>query len=385
MSYARASMKVGNADADDTRARRRAELRARCRLVLGHGYHRHSVTEELERVAEWCRREDVETDTYGTGTFLQRFEARVAALLGQEKARFMPSGTMAQAIAARWWCDRAGASEVGLHPTCHLELHEHHAYSHLHRLHGVLLGDPDRPPAAGDLDSLEQAPAVWIVELPTRENGGQLPSWDELCALQASARERGVKLHLDGARLWEAQAHYDRPLADICAGFDSVYVSFYKGIGALPGAMLLGDAELIEDAAIWQRRQGGNLFTSLPSAASAAMRLDGQLAKMADFRAQARAIGTQLEAIPGLAVLPQPPQVNMFHLRFAASPEVVLNARDEVAERTGLWLLERAAEDGAPDRARAEMVFGDAARGLSSDEVVQGFAQLADAIATAPA
>ena len=69
-----------------------------------------------------------------------------------------------------------------------------------------------------------------IVELPIREAGGKLPTWDQLAALKAAARDRGIPLHMDGARLWESTAFYDLPHAALCDGFASVYVSLYKGI-----------------------------------------------------------------------------------------------------------------------------------------------------------
>ena len=60
--------------------------------------------------------------------------------------------------------------------------------------------------------------------------------------------KRGVKMHMDGARLWEVQPFFDKPLSQICALFDSVYVSFYKGVAAMSGAMLLGTADFIAQA-----------------------------------------------------------------------------------------------------------------------------------------
>ena len=110
---------------------------------------------------------------------------------------------------------------------------------------------------AGDLEACAEAPNALIIELPTRENGGRLPAWDELAELCALARSRGMRVHLDGARIWEAQAAYDRPFSAIAELFDSIYVSFYKGIGALPGAMLLGSRPFIDEARVWQRRMGG--------------------------------------------------------------------------------------------------------------------------------
>jgi hypothetical protein len=78
------------------------------------------------------------------------------------------------------------------------------------------------------------------VELPLRDADLQLPSWDELSTFSATARERGARVHLDGARLWESADHLGHTLAEIAALADSVYVSFYK----ILGAMSVGEATM---------------------------------------------------------------------------------------------------------------------------------------------
>jgi len=83
---------------------------------------------------------DERWDRYGSGERIERLERRVSELLGKEAAVFMPSGTMAQPIALRIWCDRRGIRTVAFHPTCHLELHEEKGYELLHGLHGKLVG-----------------------------------------------------------------------------------------------------------------------------------------------------------------------------------------------------------------------------------------------------
>ena len=300
-----------------------------------HGPPNRSPADLLAATAQWCREHDVRFDVYGTGPVIEDFERRVATLLGFEAARFMPSGVMAQNIALRVHADRAGLPHVGMHPTSHLELHEERAYAHLHDLHVTLVGPTDRPLLARHLDAVPEPLAALLVELPIREAGGQLPPWDELEALKARTAERSIALHLDGARLWQCPPFYDRDLKTICAGFTSAYVSFYKDVGALSGAMLLGDTDFIRRAAVWQRRQGGTLWSQIASVASAAMRLDAALARMPAFREHARAIATALRALPGVRILPDPPHTNLFHV-----------------------IVERTVEDAVAGRARAEAETG---------------------------
>ncbi|MFT7668128.1 MAG: threonine aldolase [Planctomycetota bacterium] len=353
---------------------RRSELRKSSRPLAGNGFEDPAL--ELERVAAWCREQSVEADSYGSGEFLQGFEAHVADLLGFEAARFMPSGTMAQPIALRIWSGRAGNRHVGMHPTCHLELHEQRGYSWLHGLSASLVGIPQRPMLAKDLSAIPEAMSALVVELPTRENGGQLPSWEELKELVQLAQSRGTRLHLDGARLWEAQASYQRPFSEICAHFDSAYVSFYKGIGALPGSMLLGSRDFIDEAILWQRRQGGNLYSSLANAASAAMRLEAQLAKIPLYLQRAGELGPKLHALDGLRVLPTPPQVNMFHVFFDSNPTPLLTARDQVAEETGIWLFGGVRPDQCPGSSRTEITLADSVLALEDKKIIAAFERL---------
>ena len=119
---------------------------------------------------------------------------------------------------------------------CHLNRHEGEAYQRLHGLTGRPAGEVDRLMTIDDLTAIAEPAAALLIELPQRDLGGQQPDWEDLQAQVAWARDRGAAVHLDGARLWESAAGYDRPLAEIAALFDTVYVSFYKGIGALPAA-----------------------------------------------------------------------------------------------------------------------------------------------------
>src|ERR1700682_2742956 len=173
-------------------AAERDVLRRRCTIhVLGHATPAPGA--ELARIGQWCQEHGWDADRYGEGELSNAFERKVAAMLGKAAAVFMPSGTMAQLIALRIWCERAGVRRIAMHATSHLELHEEHAYAHLHGFDATLLGARERPTEARDLaallaksvaDSTEQ-PAALLVELPAREIGGRLPAWGEIEALSA--------------------------------------------------------------------------------------------------------------------------------------------------------------------------------------------------------
>lgn len=341
-----------------------------------HSHERTSPADLLQAAADWCRTHDVSSDVYGTGALIEDFEAQIAALLGFEAARFMPSGTMAQLIALRVHCDAAKIPRFGMHPTSHLELHERRAYAELHRLDAVLVGPRHRPMLAEHLDAVTEPLGALLTELPAREIGGQLPSWEQLEALKAAARARGIPLHLDGARLWECAPAYDRPLHEITAGFDSCYVSFYKGIGALSGSMLLGSSALIEAATIWQRRMGGNLYTLLPNVVTARMLFEQQLAAMPGWLQRARELAAALSTVPGVRIVPDPPQVNLFHVLLDLDPQAARAARDRVAQQHGIWLFGGAREAETPGTSRFELYVAEAALALEVEQVRSAVAAL---------
>jgi threonine aldolase len=320
--------------------------------------------------------EDERFDRYGTGERIERLERRVAELLGKEAAVFMPSGTMAQPIALRIWSERRGIGTVAFHPTCHLELHEEKAYQRLHGLHAKLVGDPHRLIALGDLEGIREPVAALLLELPQREIGGLLPTWDDLGAQVAWARERAVALHLDGARLWEAQPFYGRPHAEIAALFDSVYVSFYKGLGGMAGAALAGDAELIAEARVWQRRQGGNLVTMHPYVVAAETALDSRLARMPVHAAHARALAAALRELEGVEVVPDPPQTPLFHVLLRGDHERLVDAALEIAEERKVFLFADPSATTSPSWQKLEMMVGEVTLGLEPDEVAGLFAEV---------
>ncbi len=356
---------------DDLTTRRRW-LRDRCRVLHAHGTP--DAVAEMAHVAAWCSENEVRQDVYGAGEFIEGFETRLATLFGTEAARFLPSGTLAQGIAMRAWCGLGG--HFGMHPTSHVEIHEERGYSHVFGLRATLVGPARRVMLAEDLAAIAEPLCALLIELPTRENGGQLPTWEELVALCDLARERGTRLHLDGARIWEAQAAYDRPFDEIAALFDSIYVSFYKGIGALPGAMLLGPADFVAEAQVWQRRMGGNLYTLLPNVASAASRLDAQLPRFPVYLERARSLAAALAGIPGLHLLPDPPQVNMMHVVLDLAPADAVVARDRVAEATGLWLFGGARPTDLPTQSMFELYVGEAVLDVADDDIASAFRSL---------
>ena len=352
-------------EADDLQSRRAKAREAATRLLSGTPYR--STAELLGDLARHAP--DLPTDRYGQGELIAGLEERASGLLGKEAAVFLPSGIMGQQAALRSWAERSGNRSVALHPAAHLQEHERQAMTVLHGLRPLWLTSERRQPTAADVTKLAEPFGTLHVELPLRSAGFLLPSWDELTASVQAARSRGAYVHFDGARLWESTEHFGRPLAQIAALADSVYVSFYKGLGGPAGAAVAGPRDFIGQVRAWQHRHGGQLFTLAPYVVGALLGLDRELPRLPERVRQAKAIAAALAEIEGVAVRPDPPHTQEFQIH-AAAPAAMLNeAVLELAERTGT-LLFGAFEDGTvPGWSMTEVNVGEPAMGWSAEEV----------------
>ena len=338
-----------------------------CTHFLTH-HHRKTPEQVLAALAEFTS-PDISADRYGEGELIAGFEQHIAELMGKGAAVFMPSGTMCQQIALRIWSERRGSPNVAFHPTCHLEIHEHHAYQRLHGLSGILLGSPYRLFTLADLKVVSEPLAALLIELPQREIGGQLPSWEELTAITGWARERNIPVHLDGARLWESQPFYGRDYAEIAGLFDTVYVSFYKTLGGIAGAVLAGPADIIAEARIWQRRHGGNLVQLFPYILSAQKGLQDHLGRIKLYCDKAREVAVTLAHFPQIEIVPNPPQTNMMHLFLHGDREKLQQSALEIAQETNTWLFAGLAPTQLPNYSAFELTVGEATLDLSNEEI----------------
>jgi len=216
-----------------------------------------------------------------------------------------------------------------------------------------------------------------LLELPQRDIGGQQPSWPELSEQGEWARNAGAAVHMDGARLWESAAGYGRPLDEVAALFDTVYVSFYKGIGALPGCCVAGPEQIVADVREWRQRMGGMLFGLWPNAASALYCLRMRLPRFAGYLERAREIAAALHDIPGVRVVPDPPQTSLMHLLIDTTAERFEATARSLASERGVWTWQRAMTTIDPRVQRVELTVGDATCALSVADAVDAISSFA--------
>ncbi|MBY0014441.1 threonine aldolase family protein [Paenibacillus typhae] len=315
---------------------------------------------------------NIASDMYGSGAVIEDFQAEMAEVLGKEAAVFFPSGTMAQQIALRIWSDRKGLKTVAYHPLCHLEIHEQDGLKELHHIRPVLLADKNRLITLDDVRSIGEDIACLLLELPQREIGGQLPEYAELEAISAYCRKQGIILHLDGARLFEVLPYYGKTAAEVCALFDSVYISLYKGIGGIAGAILAGSEEFTEESKIWKRRHGGDLISLYPYILPAQVYFRQRAGKMGQYYEEAKELAALFNGCDRTATLPEIPVSNMFHVHFALSKAQVEPVLIRISEQTGVALAARLKETG-PDSCSYELNIGDLYSGIPKARLKEAF------------
>ena len=296
--------------------------------LAGHGKRNVKVLKEAFHRVDG----DIESDIYGSGKIIEDFQNKIAVLLGKESAVFFPSGTMAQQIALRIWCDRKNVKKVAYHPLCHLEIHEADGLKELHHIETVLLADKTRVITLEDVVNMEENIACLLLELPQREIGGQLPDFETLVEISKYCREKGIQLHLDGARLLEILPYYQKSAAEICDLFNSVYISVYKGIGGIAGAVLVGDNEFTQESKVWKQRYGGNLISLYPYIIAADIYLDQRVKKMDQYYRDAKDLANRFNLCHAVTTIPAVPVSNMFHVHFDASKEEMEHILKEIME-----------------------------------------------------
>jgi threonine aldolase len=269
-----------------------------------------------------------EPDDYGLGGAAAELEKYFAGVLGKERALFFPTGTLANHVAIRTLA--AGRRRVIVQDASHVYNDTGDSAQSLSGLNLVPLA-PGRATFTWDdvkavLDRtaggrVRSDVGVISIESPVRRLHGETFELESMRAISREARGRGIRLHLDGARLFIASAYTGIPPADYAALFDTVYVSLWKYFGAPNGAILAGPADVIDGLFHVRRAFGGALWSVWPFALVARHLAEGFLERLGAGIRVSEAVFAALKDAPGLAIERVPNGTNVFGLRTTADPK----------------------------------------------------------------
>jgi threonine aldolase len=243
---------------------------------------------------------------------------RVADLLGLEAAVFLPTGTMCNEIGFRLHI-RPGGDEALLHRTAHPLRFEGGGPA---ALTGAVLTPLDGPGGMFDAATLQAALSrpgdryaprsrLVSVEQTTNIAGGRVWPLEQVRAVVEVAREAGLRLHLDGARLMNAVVASGVAAHEWTRGFDTAWIDFTKGLGAPVGAALAGSRVLIDEAWRYKQMMGGAMRQAGIIAAGAIYALDNHVERLADDHANARTLAEGLAELPGVTLDPVTVETNI--------------------------------------------------------------------------
>lgn len=351
----------------------RDKIMRSCKQFFGHPPR--PVRARLAEIAEAAGGAEY-PDVYGEGDLIESFESEIAQLLGKEAAVFMPSGTMAQQIALRIHADQRNCRNVALHPQSHLVVSENNAMQMMHNLQPVPLGDRNALYTLAGLQAVRDRLSSVVLELPERNIGGALRPWDEVLAICRWAQVAGIATHLDGARLWESQPFYARPLPELTQPFDTVYVSFYKILNAAAGAALAGPKAIVDEARAWQWRHGGRLVQQYPMIISARDGVHRYLPRIPLYCKRAREVAAILADFQDVVVTPDVPPANMMHVYVRGELDQLRASALRVSQESGVWMPARWNRTELPGWAMFELSCGEGSLKITDDQVRELFGRV---------
>ena len=275
-----------------------------------------TITQPTPAMREAMARAEVGDDVFGDDPTVARLEARVAEILGMEAAVFTPSGTMANQLALR--AHTEPGDEILVDGNAHIYYYETGGPAALAGVMCRCLAGVRGVFTAADVEAalrpadLHFPPTKLVcVENTHNRGGGSIWPMERIQEVADVSRAHGLRLHLDGARLWNAAVAPGIAERDYAAHFDSVSVCFSKGLGAPIGSALCGTRELIQRARRFRKMFGGGMRQAGIIAAGALHALEHHRARLAEDHANARALAEGLAGLPGVEIDPASVETNI--------------------------------------------------------------------------
>jgi len=284
---------------------------------------------------------EVGDDVYGEDPTVNRLEERAAELLNREAALFVPTGTMGNQIAVH--LHTSPGTEVIGEAGCHVFNFEMGAMSLLSGAFPRPIDTEDGILAPKQIRAAIQ-PAVGyrtptsLVVLENSHNlaGGRITPPTRMAELIAVAREHGLPVHLDGARIHNSAAALGIPAAEIAAGCDTVMFCLSKGLGAPVGSMLVGDAATISHGRRVRKTFGGGMRQVGVLAAAALVALDEVLPELGEDNRRARELGDRLAGVKGIDLNPETVETNIIGFGFDDDAKLTAGELAEALKNEGV-------------------------------------------------
>ena len=324
-------------------------------------------------------------DVLGDDLTVKQLEAKVAAIFGYPAAVFVPSGTMANLLAISTWCDERG-SEVIVGSKSHVHLYEQGGIATIGGAHPrAVLNASDGTMALEDIeDAIRQVrddhfPVTKAVCLENTHNktGGKVLSCEYVRSVAALCAQFGVKVHMDGARIWNAAVALGKSPGELVVGCNSVSVCLSKAIGAPVGSVLCGPVEFIQRAKRFRKALGGSMRQVGVLAAPALVAIDEIFPKLRSDHILAQSFAKSLAGAPGIECLA--PDSNMV-LVTVTVPGITADAVvRELEESHGVLVLPWSARP-----AMIRVVFHHQITQSDVERLVKGFRQSLEDLARDP-
>lgn len=245
---------------------------------------------------------EVGDDVFGEDPTINALQQKVAALFGKEAALFCPSGTMCNQIALQ--VHTRPLEEVICHELSHIYRAETGGTAHHARLSVQLLKGEEGKITAEQIQAVIQPNRDWLprTSLVVLENtaniaGGAFYTKNEMAAVAKICTENNLKLHLDGARIFNALAESGDTTQEIGCLFDSISVCLSKGLGAPVGSLLVGTQVFINEARRFRKAMGGGMRQAGFLAAASIFALDNHVLRLKDDHRRARILAEALSKL----------------------------------------------------------------------------------------
>lgn len=289
-----------------------------------------TVTKPTPAMREAMAKADVGDDVYGEDPTVNRLQEMAAGMMGKESGLFVASGTMGNLIGVLAQCQRGDEAIVG--NKAHTFLYEAGGISVLGGVHSCQL--PNQPDGSLALEDIESAfrpddphdPITRLICLENTHNrcGGTYQEPDYINSVSKFAHARGVFVHLDGARIFNAAVAQKVDAGKLAAPADSVTFCLSKGLCAPVGSVLCGSREYIRKALRLRKMLGGGMRQAGILAAAGIVALETMIGRLSEDHVRARNLARGLSQVPGLVLDQEIPATNMVFL--SLSPEVNSNA-----------------------------------------------------------